>query len=360
MRRHKFLLLIFILVVLLFICSGYVLYASLTSESGELVFPFFDADTPKTTELPDDTTTKPPVVTTSPEDRVCYISFYSGTEWLYTDAVKYGEMPKYVGKTPEKKPDEQYIYSFQGWSEELSPATESKSYTAVFSKLERLVSVTFLDSAGNLLESKTVPYNSSVTCDKLPDGYKDERFEYTPIGWTQTNGLSDCVDLSAVKTDMVLYPAFSVTRHSSLVTFANADGTILQQSFVKIGQVPKYSQKTPTMPSDGVYNYKFETWDRGITAVGDEDITYTALYSNEYCIYTVTFSDSKTGNKVQIKVPYGSEAIYPNKIPDIKYGAYVYEFAFWAVSDTLAEPADLTNITQDITVFAYYTQKMAG
>ncbi len=338
--------------------SCYLLYASLVSEPGTLTFPFFDKEETSTTASQ---TTKQSEDTTIPlEDRTCFISFYCGTEWLYTDAVKYGEMPKYVGKTPEKAPDDQYIYAFQGWSEEIEPATKSRSYTAIFTAILRSVTVTFKDSAGNVLETKEVPYNSAVTTDKLPSGYKDERNEYTPIGWTLTNGLSDCVDLSAVKTDMVLYPAFAVTRHSSLVTFVNSDGTILQQEFIKIGQKPEYKQQTPTKASDGQYSYTFETWDKGIWEVNDEDITYTAIYSTKVCVYTVTFCDSKTGERFDLKVEYGQEAKYPDKKPDIKYGAYVYKFAFWAVSDTLAEPVNLSFITGDVTVFAYYTQKISN
>ena len=358
MLRHKFLLFVLIIVVVLFVLSGYLLYASLVSEPGTLTFPFFDKE--ETTAHALDTTTQNADTTVAIEDQTFFISFYSGTEWLYTDVVEYGQIPKYVGKTPEKAPDDRYIYAFRGWSEELTPATQSRSYTAIFTAIERTVTLTFKDSLGNVLETQNVPYNSAVTTSKLPAPYRDERNEYTPIGWSLTNGLNDVVDLSAVKTDMVLYPAFSSTRHSSQVTFVNADGTILQQSFVKIGQTPKYTQNTPVRESDGMYNYKFETWDKLISAVTDEDVTYTALYSSEVCVYTVTFCDSKTGSRVEIKVPYGQMAKYPEKIPDIKYGAYVYKFAFWAISDTLAEPVDLSFITKDLTVFAYYTQKISS
>lgn len=357
MRKHKFLLLIFILVVLLFVASGYVLYASLVSEpSKEMKLPFFHKEEVVTTTSESVDTT--PAVTTSPDDRMCFISFYSGTQWLYTDVVKYGEMPKYVGKTPEKDPDDQYIYAFEGWSEVITPAKENRSYTAIFSKIERTVTITFKDSMNNVLETKTVPYNSTVSGDMLPESYKDERFEYTPIGWTLTNGLSECVDLSKVTTDMVLYPAFDVTRHSSLVTFVNTDGTILQQGFVKLGQKPKYNGKTPTQASDGKYDYTFKSWNRSISVVGDTDEVYTAIYDSKYCTFKVTFCDTKADKRTEITVTYGSTAKYPGKIPDIKYGAYVYEFAFWAISDTLAEPVDLSYVTSDLTVFAYYTQKI--
>lgn len=355
MLKHKFTLILLILVVLLFVTSGYLLYASLTSEDGEPYLPFFDSTQTTSTAVQTTPAATEPV-TTVPEDPTYFISFYSGTKWLYTDVVKHGETPKYEGRTPTKDPDEQYIYSFEGWSEEITPATQSKSYTALFSKVERSVSVTFKDSMGNELETVTVSYGDAVTTDKFPSSYKDERFEYTPIGWTLTNGLSDCVDLTCVKSDMVLYPAFDVTRHSSLVSFVNYDGTVMQESYVKIGKTPKYNGVEPERASDGTYNYKFEGWNQLLGPVGEEDITYVALYTSETRFYTVTFCDSKTNVITVVRVKYGQEAVYPEKIPDIKYGAYVYKFEFWAVSDTLAEPVDLSSVTEDITVYAYYSQ----
>lgn len=358
MIRRKFLLLILTIVIFLLFLSVCILYASVTSGSGDLVFPFFvettttDLQTPVQTTPAPDTTTEPIV-----EDKTYFITFYSGTTWLYTDLVKYGEMPIYVGKTPEKEPDEQYIYSFKGWSEQLEPATGSKSYTAVFSAIERTVSVVFKDTAGNVIQSKTVTYNSSVSCDNPPTSYSDERCDYSMVGWGRTKDATEPIDLSEVKTNMELYPVYEVTRHSSLVTFVNADGTILQQDFVKLGEKPKYKAPTPTLDSDDLFDYKFEAWDTDISPVYDEDIVYTALYIKEDRLYTVTFCNSKKGTIEQIKVKYGQAAIYPTDVPDITYGAYVYEFAYWAVSDTLSNPVDLSCITKDVIVFAYYIPK---
>ena len=51
---------------------------------------------------------------------------------LGTDTVKKGETPVYGGETPAKADDEQYTYTFKGWSPEITAATADATYTAQF------------------------------------------------------------------------------------------------------------------------------------------------------------------------------------------------------------------------------------
>ena len=92
--------------------------------------------------------------------------------------------------------------------------------------------------------------------------------------------------------------------------------------------------------------------------VTEDDMTYTALFAPETRYYSVKFVDNKTGKTVTTQVTYDSQAYYPGLVEDFKYGGYTYKFEFWAVSDTLAEPADLTSVSRDMTVYAYY--KLVG
>jgi hypothetical protein len=334
-------------------------YASLISDTKDLKFPFFEEDTTQTAVQTTVVTTT--AVTTrqeSDDDGMYFISFYSGTQWLGTATVGKGEIPVYEGKTPTKAPDDQYVYVFSGWSEQLEPAYKNKSYTATFDKIERTVNVTFRDSYGNVLETKSVPYKSGVECSKTVESYRDEQYEYVPIGWTKTNGFSHSEDLSCVTSDLELYPAFEKRKHSSKITFVDDQGNVLQSSFVEIGTFPRYEGATPTKESDVQYHYKFETWDHGIMPVTNEDMTYVALFSSELRTYSVKFCNSKTGKNVTVQVSYGKDAKYPGTVENIKYGGYTYKFEFWAVSDTLAEPADLASISGDMTVYAHY--KLVG
>ena len=56
---------------------------------------------------------------------------YNGEE-LQVSPVLEGEMPAYTGETPNKPEDEQYTYTFNGWSPAIVAATADATYTAVF------------------------------------------------------------------------------------------------------------------------------------------------------------------------------------------------------------------------------------
>ena len=61
---------------------------------------------------------------------------YDGTE-LQNSQVKEGEMPVYNGATPTRPEDENYTYSFSGWSPAVVAATADADYTAQFEATEK-------------------------------------------------------------------------------------------------------------------------------------------------------------------------------------------------------------------------------
>ncbi len=56
---------------------------------------------------------------------------------LQNSQVKEGELPSYTGTTPVRPADEQYTYSFSGWSPVIATATADADYTAQFTATEK-------------------------------------------------------------------------------------------------------------------------------------------------------------------------------------------------------------------------------
>ena len=60
-----------------------------------------------------------------------------GTELLRVET-EHGETPVYTGETPVKAPTEAYLYTFSGWTPQLSPAVGNAVYTATYTQSARL------------------------------------------------------------------------------------------------------------------------------------------------------------------------------------------------------------------------------
>ena len=51
---------------------------------------------------------------------------------MMSSQVEEGTLPEYTGATPERPEDEQYIYTFNGWSPAIVAATADATYTAQY------------------------------------------------------------------------------------------------------------------------------------------------------------------------------------------------------------------------------------
>ncbi len=141
------------------------------------------------------------------------------------------------------------------------------------------VTVFFYSEAGELLHATSVDRGTRADfVGDLPERAEDVSATYTFSHWADENGKS--ADLSAVDTDLALYPCFNTNLKSYNVTF-NVDGvkTVVSTLY---GSLPVLGT-TPTRPDDEYREYSFSGWDtEPLPVTGDAE--YTARFEGKYIL----------------------------------------------------------------------------
>lgn len=303
-----------------------------------------------------------------------------------TTSVKYGQSPTH--KDPTKQKDNQYIYTFTGWSDgtntygkndTLPEVTADATYTAVYSQRSYMGSVKFIAVAeDDRIKSQTVVIK---VFDSATEGTN-----YTSYGAISVSGTGEfdttmthipegdyTYSVEPGNTDTYVSPrtgTFSITGEETTevkfnlvipvksyrVTFVNDDGefTILQSTLVDEGETPVYSGNTPTKQGDAHYSYSFAGWTDGTNTYGKDDplpevtgdVTYTAVYDSNVNSYTITWKQDDGTLIGTTTVEYGKTPTHadPTKEPDEQY---TYTFAGW--------DSKIIPVTGEATYTATYT-----
>lgn len=196
---------------------------------------------------------------------------------LYTTNVIEGHTPIYNGNIPTRPSDEQYNYTFNGWTPSLGPVYGNIEYTASYTATEIPVepvyyTVVFKNWDGTILqtssveEGQTAVYNGST-----PARPSDSQYNYTFNGWLPSLGpVNKNIEYTAQYTATAI-PVYTIK-------FINWNGSVLQNMQVKEGVKPVYTGSTPTRPSDSQYDYTFNGW-HPIIEAARRNLTYTAQYT---------------------------------------------------------------------------------
>ncbi|MBO5884867.1 MAG: InlB B-repeat-containing protein, partial [Clostridia bacterium] len=274
---------------------------------------------------------------------------------LGTSTVAHGSTPQYPYNTPVKDSTEQYVYEFTGWDPELVEATESTSYTAVFTESIRQYTVSFYSDNGRLLKEVLVNYGTTVIYGATnPEKEATAQYSYTFDKWVTTQNGDTEVDLASITQDTKAYAKFTETVRKYTIVFANYDNTVLQSEELEYGQTPVYKGQTPTRPDENTVVYTFSGWNKEIATVTG-NVTYIAVY-NVSGKFTVNFylDDGRTILE-QCYITPGESASFTLGTPEKEATAqYTYEFVKWVTTPDGDVEADLSNITQNTSIYAKF------
>jgi len=210
---------------------------------------------------------------------------------------------------PTKASDEQYNYTFAGWSPNITVVEKDATYTATYTATLRKFEVTFKDEDGTVLSNmQTVEYGS-----KAEKPIDPTKVGHTFQGWY--NGDTEYTFAEEVKGNVELIAKW--TKNKYTITFVNYDSVIIETKILEYGETPTYT--IPTKPGNEQYTYTFAGWNPSL-AVVEKDTTYTAIYTATLNKYEVTFKDEDgtTLSNTQT-VEYGSKATKPTEPTKVGY-----------------------------------------
>ena len=256
-------------------------------------------------------------------------------------------MPAYTGATPTKPEDDNYTYTFSGWSPEIVAAAADADYTAQYTATEKTVTppqptyytIRFLNWDGEELQSTQVPEGEMPAyTGATPTKPEDENFTYEFSGWLPT-----IVAATANVTYIAQYTATKKAVYYT-VTFIDWDGTELLVEQVEEGHDAVGPATTPTREG-----YIFTGWSKPIT-----NITANLIVIAQYEIipqpvyYTIRFLNWDGEELQSSQVLEGDMPTYSGATP-VRPEDENYTYAFSGWSPTIVAATADANYTAQFT-----------
>ena len=205
---------------------------------------------------------------------------------LQSVEVEHGAMPVYTEETPLKDEDEQYTYTFAGWTPEITAATGAAVYTASYTPVRRSYTITWQMDDGSVIDTTTVEYGA-VPTHADPVKEQTEEYTYTFAGWTPK--VAAVSGKATYKAQFIATPKTEYT-----VIWLNGDGTELDRKTYKEGAEEPATEKTPVKAEDAENTYTFSGWDSG--KVEGNVKTYVPRFTaTAKKVYTVILSSDGNG-----------------------------------------------------------------
>ena len=219
-------------------------------------------------------------------------------------------------------------YKFGGWYEKSDFSGESvktirtneigaKTYYAKW--IADTYKVTLNTQGGTIADDKNITSYEYGTTVKLPTSKDITKADYYFNGWYDNAEFTGTPiteitikEVPETGNSMIFYAKWTENEPDKyMVTFENADGTVLQSGDVEKDTMPVYAGATPTKEEDDRYTYVFDKWFPELTSVTGP-ATYKATYTSTSRVYRVTLNvnDGTIGENVT-DYTYGTAVTLP-------------------------------------------------
>ena len=295
---------------------------------------------------------------------------------LETDAaVSHGTKASYDGETPTKAMDNDYVYTFAGWTDaknnryaadgsDLPNVMENITFTAIYSTTEvvHVGEIHFMTggSEGNLYLggdpgtdqdtlTATISPSEATIQDVIWESSDPEVVSITGEGLTVTvkalkKGTSTITVTSkdtygGTHSDSL---SFTVTAIRYDVSFLSEDGAPMKTASLEYGTTPVYeddTHETPAKEASVDVVYTFGGWKLDNETYGPEetlptvtgDMTFHVVFTSAPRKYTITFYDEDGTTVLDApEVVYGDKPVYGGETPaKAATNGYTYAFRGW-------------------------------
>ena len=253
---------------------------------------------------------------------------------------------------PKRESDEQYIYTFSGWTPEIGDVTSDAVYTAVYSSEKQSYTITWLQDDGTQIDQTTVEYGETPAHSD-PAKAADKEYTYIFSGWNP-----EITAVTGEATYKATYTKAPIPVKKSILTFELAGGTLDGKTGtitieVNVGDVIRL----PGAPAREGYTFlywKGSRYEAGAEYTVEGDHTFTAVWEEDKaktCI--VTFDVNGHGTAPDAQTVEEGQKVSKPKDP----AADGYTFGGWYTDKECKKAFEFnTQITKDITLYAKWTK----
>ena len=247
------------------------------------------------------------------------VTFMNGVDVIDEQMVPYGDAA--VAPTNVTREG----YKFVGWNTSFSKVTENLTVKALFEELI-IRTINLVDNDGESITNQNVEDGETYILPEAPvkEGYT---FDAYYDGNTKLGVAGESISITG---NITIVARYIVNEY--VISFVDADNTVLQSSNVAYGTVPS-APTNPTKTATIEYAYTFLTWSPEIVAVAGP-ATYTAVYDSSKVMYKVVFMNGTEIIKEQM-VPYGGAAEAPTNVSREGYKFIGWNTTFEKITSAL-------------------------